>query len=491
MGAAGQLIVKRYRLVRALGQGATGIVWEGHDTLLDRPVAVRQVLLPSDLRETRRVEIIQRIAREARHAERLRHPHIAAVHDVAEEDGELYLIMELVRSRSLDGIVAGEGPLPPGRAATIARNVLSALTYAHASGVRHGDVRPANVLIGHDGRVVLADFGIASLAADPAFGHAGGGRTPAHGGPISRGTAAFLAPERMERPGDGPATVASDLWSLGATLHMAVTGKPPAGVPGDVPGPIGDVVRGLLAKEPRKRLSAEAADQALAELETPPPASARPRGGSRTKVIAGVAAVLVAGAVGGWAVLRPGPAPGETGVPTAMAAKVSPKPSATPSKSQTPAKTLKLTWYKSDAGWKAGVPKDWNRVPADFAMWWFDPKGRGQLTVEVTEQSGTDPLGALREAEAMLRPTVTGYTKVRLKSSSTKYGPAADWEFTWTQRKASDNAHLAKGVAYHQFRRVISTDTTTSVLTWTTTAADWERLRATQRKAFSLFKPPA
>jgi eukaryotic-like serine/threonine-protein kinase len=164
---------------------------------------------------------------------------------------------------------------------------------------------------------------------------------------------------------------------------------------------------------------------------------------------------------------------------------------ATPSPSPTPAKRLKLEWYKSDAGWKAGVPKNWNRVPADFAMWWFDPQGRAQLTVEVTGQSGTDPLGALREAEAMLRPTVTGYTKVRLRSSSTTYGTAADWELTWTQRRASAEAHLSKGVAYHQYRRVISTGTTTSVLTWTTTAAEWARFRPTLQKAFSLFKPPA
>ncbi|GAA1265339.1 hypothetical protein Psi02_06710 [Planotetraspora silvatica] len=487
MGAAGQLIVKRYRLVRALGQGSMGIVWEGHDTLLDRAVAVRQVLLPPELREGRRAELTQRLAREARQAERLRHPHIAAVHDVAEEDGTPYIVMELVRSRSLDGIVASEGPLAPERAAAIARNVLSALTYAHASGVRHGDVRPSNILIGHDGRVLLADFGTGALAADPAFGRSGPERSPAHGNPVSatRGPSAFLAPERA---GGGAPTAASDLWSLGATIHLALTARPPGSAPQDVPGPLGTVMRGLLAKEPRKRLSPEAAEHALAELQVAAPVPASPAGRSRTRLIAGIAAaVLVAGAVGGWAILRPGSG---AAVPrTPLAATASPSASPSPSASKKPVKPLALKSYKSPAGWRAAAPRAWTRRPTDSGIRWYDPRSGAQLIVEVIAQAGTDPLKELSDGQVNLRPTMTAYRKIRLKETPSTYGTAADWEFTWTQRKSQ--AYLAKGVTYHQYRRIIATESTTSVLTWTTTADQWDGLRPTLVKSLSLFTPPA
>jgi serine/threonine protein kinase len=498
MGTAGQLIVKRYRLMRALGQGSTGIVWEAHDTLLDRPVAVREVLLPPGLREGRRVELVQRIAREARQAERLRHPHIASLYDVAEEGGTPYLVIELVRSRSLDGVVASDGPLPPEQAATIARKVLSALAYAHAAGVRHGDVRPANVLLGHDGRVLLADFGIAALATEPAFSRDTMERSPAHGDPASatRGVTAFLAPERAN---GGPPTATADIWALGATLHMAATGKPPPGHLREadlttVPAALRSVLAGLLVREPKKRLTPEVAILMLARLEpVAPPAPERSRGGRRLRLIIAMTAVItLAGAVGGWALLRPGTAATESGITTASGA--SPAAFATPtpkaSASWMYVTKLKLTWYKSDAGWRAAVPKDWTPDHTEYSQWWLDPNGRAQLNIEVTAQSGTDPLGALHEAEAILYPNVKSYRELRLKTVSVKNGTAADWEFTWKQRKEAPETHLAKGVVYHRLRRVISTATATSVLTWTTIADDWNRLRPTMVKVFKLYEPP-
>ncbi|MBP2704581.1 serine/threonine protein kinase [Microbispora sp. RL4-1S] len=515
MGTAEQLIVRRYRLVRALGHGSMGVVWEGRDTLLDRPVAVREVLLPPALTETRRLPLAQRVTRAARHAERLRHPNVTAVYDVAEEDGTPYVVMELVPSRSLDGIVASDGPLTPERAAAIARKVLAALVHAHTAGVRHGDVRPSNVLLAHDGRVLLTDFGLGALAADPAFAKPAAQRAPAHGEPVqaSRGVAAFLAPERSD---GGNVTVASDLWSFGATLFFAVTGRPPGGRPADdVPEPLRPLVTGLLARDPRKRLDADAADRALAAIEPPPapPAPAR-GGGTRTRLVAGIAAAaLVVGAVGGWAALRPkagtaaatppGPSSAGTGTGTGAgsgggtgggsggATASSAATPQGPSPSPSPARRLKLTWHRAETGWRAAVPKGWTMETTDYTTRWLDPKGAARLTVEVTAQSGTDPLGALQEAEAMTRPTVDAYRKMRLRAVTTPAGAAADWEFTWTQRKASAESHLAKGAAYHQYRRVIATGTTTSVLTWTTDAAEWDRLRPTLVRAFALFTPPA
>ncbi|MEV0971490.1 serine/threonine-protein kinase [Microtetraspora glauca] len=526
MGTPGQLIVRRYRLVRALGQGTTGVVWEGHDSLLDRPVAVREVLLPAGLRESRRLEILRRLAAEARQAERLHHPNIAAVHDFAEEDGTPYIVMELVRSRSLDGVVAGDGPLPVPRAATITRQVLAALSYAHAAGVRHGDVRPANVLLGHDGRILLADFGVSVLAGDPAFAREVPGRSPAHGDPVSavRGAAAFLAPERVDggAPTNGPTqapTRASDLWALGATLHTAVTHRPPRAADrmvdlAPVPEALRPVVGGLLARDPRKRLTPEDADRMLADLEPAPEPQARPRGGSRTRLVAGVAAaVVVAGAVGGWAMSRPGVAEGMeriplagTGGPAVPAARTpGAEPAATPAMSPaavTPspgpvrAARLKLKWYRPsppDHGWRAAVPRDWVRftsVGREAVYQWLDPSSRARFDIEITRQSGTDALGSLREAEAIFYPEVKGYQRLRLASVSSEHGTAADWEFTFRPRASSPRNHLEKGVTYHQFRRVLSTGATTSVLTWTTVAEDWDTLRPTLSRIVALFTPP-
>ncbi|MBE3010534.1 serine/threonine protein kinase [Microbispora sp. NEAU-D428] len=492
MGTAGQLIVRRYRLVRALGHGRTGLVWEGRDTLLDRPVAIREVLLPPDLGESARLRLVQRISREARQAERLRHPHIAAVYDVAEEGDTPYVVTELVPSRSLDGVVSGDGPLPPAEAARIARTVLSALTHAHAAGVRHGDVRPANVLLAHDGRVLLADFGVSMLATDPAFA-----RDPVPSGPpVGRATETYLAPERAA---GGPRTVAADLWSLGATLHLAVTGRPPRGQgpPEDVPGEVRAVLTGLLAREPRRRIDAETADRLLAEIE--PPASPQPvrRGPGRTRLITGIAAaVLIACAVGGWAVLRPGGesrAGARAVTSVTPSAPVSPSASASPSVSASaqPSRRLKLKWHTSDAGWRAGVPRDWTLEERPYSTSWRSREGGATFTVEVTAQRGTDPLAALGEAEEILRPAAKAYRKLRLRAVTGEHGPSADWEFTWTPRKASARDHLAKGVEYHQYRRVISTGTTTSVLTWTTPTADWDALRPTLVRVLALFQPPS
>jgi hypothetical protein len=205
-------------------------------------------------------------------------------------------------------------------------------------------------------------------------------------------------------------------------------------------------------------------------------------------------AVVAAGAVGGWAILRPGPAVTETRLPQAVATTPAPAlapASAPPSPSATPVvpTRLKLTWFNGE-GWRAAVPKEWTAEPAQYAHWWLDPEGKATLNVEVNSQPGTDPLATLHEAEAIVYPAVKNYAKLRLKTvADYRYGTAADWEFTWRQRKASAETHLTAGVTYHQFRRVISTSTGTSVLTWTTNADDWLRLRPTLVKVLKLYEP--
>jgi serine/threonine protein kinase len=188
-----------------------GVVWRATDQLLDRDVAVKEVRLNEALGEVERANAYKRTLREARTAARLSHRGVVTIFDVAEEDGRPWIIMELIRSRSLDDVLASDGPLPPRRAARVAQQLLSALAHAHTAGVLHRDVKPSNVLIStaeRDERAVLTDFGIAQFEGDPRLTQTG----------MVMGSPGFTAPERIR---GGAATPASDLWSLGATIYAA------------------------------------------------------------------------------------------------------------------------------------------------------------------------------------------------------------------------------------------------------------------------------
>ncbi|MEU0335059.1 serine/threonine-protein kinase [Streptomyces sp. NPDC006193] len=219
-----RLIGGRYRLTGRLGSGPTGTVWHARDEQGLGPVAVKEPLLPGDPaadEESRR--IAHRLYREARAATRVRHPSAVTVHDVVAEDGVPWIVMELVAGESLREVLR-RGPLPPAEAARVGLAVLGALRAAHAVGIVHRDVKPANVLLETGtGRVVLTDFAIGD-------GHA------------EESPAGFVAPERAAGPGAGPA---SDLWSLGALLRAAL---------GDAdPGPLGPLLDRLHAADPAAR----------------------------------------------------------------------------------------------------------------------------------------------------------------------------------------------------------------------------------------------
>ena len=215
----GHLVAGRYRLHSQIGRGAMGIVWRGRDELLDRDVAVKQVRIAAPGTDADDDNAYQRTLREAKTAARLSHPGVITVFDVVEDDDHPWIVMELVRARSLDQVVAEDGPLRPAEAASVGERLLSALSCAHAAGVVHRDVKPSNVLITPDGGAVLTDFGIATLEGDPSLTQAG----------MVVGTPGFTAPERVR---GAPATPASDLWSLGATLYAAVEGRGPFDRPG-------------------------------------------------------------------------------------------------------------------------------------------------------------------------------------------------------------------------------------------------------------------
>ncbi|ROO83702.1 WD domain G-beta repeat uncharacterized protein [Actinocorallia herbida] len=209
----GEVVGGRYRLGAELGRGGMGVVWKAWDEVLGRDVAVKQLLAPEG---PRRDVWLRRVEREARAAALLdHHPGIVTVHDlVVDGEGMPWIVMEFVIGRSLADVCAAEGPMEPERAARIGLAVLSALEAAHAAGVVHRDVKPANILLLADGRAVLTDFGIAAIEGDEALTQTG-----AH-----LGTPSYMSPEQVAA---GDVTAASDLWSLGATLYHLVEGHPP------------------------------------------------------------------------------------------------------------------------------------------------------------------------------------------------------------------------------------------------------------------------
>ncbi|NJC13367.1 hypothetical protein F4558_003193 [Micromonospora profundi] len=261
-----QLIANRYRLVRPLGQGGMGRVWQARDEMLERDVAIKELVAPPGLPDGERREMRERSMREARAVARLGHVNVVRVFDVLHSGDDPWIVMELVPSRSLHQVLEAEGPMPVARAAQIGLGVLDALRAAHQAGVLHRDVKPANVLLADDGRVVLTDFGLATLPGDPRVTQTG----------MVLGSPAYLAPERAT---DGDVGPAADLWSLGATLYAAVEGRTPyqrsspmamlAALATEMPAPaqhagrLAPLLEGLLRREPDQRISAEEADRLL------------------------------------------------------------------------------------------------------------------------------------------------------------------------------------------------------------------------------------
>jgi len=161
------VVADRYVCREPVGHGGFGVVWRAHDSLLQRDVAIKEIHFPELLGEEEEAQLRQRVLREARAAARLSHPGAVTVFDVIEEDGQPFIVMELVDAPTLAEVVERDGPLDVGRAAALGLGMLDALTAAHAHGIVHRDVKPANVMVHGSGRVQLADFGIASIIDDP------------------------------------------------------------------------------------------------------------------------------------------------------------------------------------------------------------------------------------------------------------------------------------------------------------------------------------
>ncbi|MFE7379710.1 protein kinase [Streptomyces zhihengii] len=238
----GRLIAERYRLIGRIGEGVTGVAWLARDELLERDVAVKEVRGPGGGDPAAARALHGRLEHAARTAGRVSHRNVVAVHDVATYDGRPWIVMELVRGLALSEVLEGEGPLPPERAAHIGAEALAGLRAAHASGVAHLDVKPGNVLIANDGRILVTGFGMAAAA----------------------GTAGSLGPAAAAADAPG---AESDLWSLGALLFTAVEGRYPAGdgpaVAGRAGPALAPVIEGLLRQDPAERMTAAEAEHRL------------------------------------------------------------------------------------------------------------------------------------------------------------------------------------------------------------------------------------
>ncbi|MGW2288207.1 protein kinase domain-containing protein [Streptomyces phaeochromogenes] len=266
MSDEGRLIAGRYRLIERIGRGGMGTVWRAEDEVLGREIALKRLHAQQHLSEDELATVYERTRREARSAARITHPNVVVVHDVLDDEGLPCIVMEYVHGTTLGALLKGGGALPPGEAARIGLGMVAALRAAHAAGVLHRDVKPGNVLLGGNGRVVLTDFGIAMAT---------GTSTLTKTGEII-GSIDYIAPERMRGHRPGPT---ADLWALGATLFQSVEGRPPFRratametayaiavdplAPMKAAGPLEPLIEMLLAKDPDERPSAEETERAL------------------------------------------------------------------------------------------------------------------------------------------------------------------------------------------------------------------------------------
>ncbi|MCG5454534.1 protein kinase [Micromonospora sp. PSH03] len=522
------LIAGRYRLLDLVGTGGMGRVWLARDEMLHRDVAVKEVVPPSWLAETERAELRLRTLREARTAARLNHPNVVRIYDVVHDRESPWIVMEYVPSRSVQQIIGAEGPLSPQRTARIGLAVLAALRAAHAAGVLHRDVKPPNVLVADDGRVVLTDFGLATFD---------GGDGVMTGPGTVLGSPQFVAPERAR---EGVSDARTDMWSLGATLYATVEGQSPyarssamatlsalATEPPDPmrrAGPLRPVLIGLLQRDPWRRLTAAEAEPLLrsaaasddepagsvrssavvavlsagraiaphpvepvapsGEPATPAP-SARPRRppGRRRRLIAlgGVAtAVLVAGGVTLALVNRhdDGTTPSGSGGgaptsrPAAFACTSSPPPSATPVVAVSPPPGVKYglregwTWYDDPTGFRIAAPVGWARWTEGSVTCFRKSGGSRVLSVEAGP-ARPDPVAHWKAEEARLTASAAlpGYRRVDISAMDIFKGGAV-WECGWQN---------ALGVPVHSFRLLANTSADRSyTVSWLTEEFDWQ-----------------
>ncbi|GIH09908.1 hypothetical protein Rhe02_79750 [Rhizocola hellebori] len=474
------LIAGRYALRDQLGHGGMGRVWLAHDEMLDRDVAIKEVAPPSPLSPEESDLLRFLIFREARAAGRINHPHVVKIFDVVQTERWPWLVMEYVPSVNLQRSVHEDGPLSPVEVAKIGLSILEALVAAHDAGVLHRDVKPDNVLLADDGRVVLGDFGLASVDADGKVTRTG-----------QLGTPQYVAPERARH---GISSREADLWSLGATLYAAVEGRSPYGResvletlaalavdepdPMRLAGPLAPVLSGLLRRNPADRTQPEIlaeqlrkviSGEALPPAPTPPiivlpePEPPRP---SRIRAIV-LALIAAAIAAAGAYVLAKGDL-FNSGLPNAPAVSLSPaigtvvgvgllacdhqpaRPATVPINVAPPPEEKPLVdgweWFLGEPEFRTGVPGGWSYWRSGQTVCFRDPRSSRVLAV-VKGRSDVE--------------TLPGYTELR---SGEVFRVEREWliEFTYT---GIDQSRFVMALFTTNFTVLWSSDTFDTGLT--------------------------
>ncbi|WP_437071280.1 serine/threonine-protein kinase [Streptomyces sp. enrichment culture] len=504
----GQLIADRYRLAESIGRGGMGRVWRAQDEVLNRTVAVKELTAALYVSESDLAVLLARTRAEARAAARINHSAVVTVHDVLEHDGRPWIVMELVEGRSLADAVKEEGRIEPAEAARIGLWVLRALRAAHGAGVLHRDVKPGNVLLGSEGRVLLTDFGIAQIEGDSTITRTG----------EVVGSVDYLAPERVRGHDPGPA---SDLWALGATLYTAVEGRSPfrrtspistmqavVEEEADRPvnaGALAPVIDALLRKDPAsrpavaeaERMLMEAAEgrvptatQAYVPAQAGPPQEGAvasptssttpypqmhggptpPRRPRRRRTLALV--VVLAALIGGGTAV---------GIQQWRERDAAVRSESTPPRRQNPA-TLPDGWVRRDDpyGFSIALPgPEWRRTEFDKATGQVDYSPDGgehffRIAVD-PDPHFDDPYEHQRDLEEQV-DGLQDYRRIGMRRITFRDRPGALWEYTWTARN-SDDVTTAPGPRRAIDQMYISRDGVEYALYASAPAADWPTMR--------------
>jgi tRNA A-37 threonylcarbamoyl transferase component Bud32 len=523
MAVGRMLIADRYRLLEPVGSGGMGRVWLARDEMLDRDVAVKEFVPPDWMNDDEKTRLRDRTLREARSAGRLNHPHVVRVYDVVHAEGLPWIVMEYVPSRSLHQVINEDGPYSPVAAARIGLAVLDALSAAHRAGVLHRDVKPHNVLIGLDGRVVLTDFGLATFVDDGSVTGPG----------LVVGSPQYVSPERAR---DGASTVESDMWSLGATLYAAVEGRSPyaretamatlmalATEPPDPPeraGLLGPVLLGLLRHDPAARLTASEVERRLRMVVAAAPGGGGVPSPRRARVVAsaapvsvrvlpaqrvaeapvspapssppfrsrplvllvavGLAGVVLIGA-GGFLlsraddlpVARPSSAPAFVTVGVSPATCSALTPSAAARLPRKGAATGVNGWrllpgwsyFTDGSGFHIPVPDGWIYARSGAMYCFRDTQGDRVLSLDTARNPAGDPVRACRTEASRLVAVgaLPGYHEIAIEKRPL-LNKAADWEYQYRD---------PSGVALHAQTRWFTNNGHGYALSWATREIDW------------------
>jgi serine/threonine protein kinase len=430
-----------------------GVVWRADDTILRRRVAIKEIEFPTAPGVQGLDVVKERATREARNAAALTHPNVIAIYDTIQEDGRAYIVMEFVEAPTLGTVIERDGPMDPQSAASIALDILRALEVAHAAGIVHRDVKPANVMVPTEGPAKLADFGIATVVDDPKLTSTG----------MVLGSPQFMAPEQAKGARSGSET---DLWSLGATLYYMVEGVFPfdkgetiptlAAVVHESPrpprraGPIAPLISELLQKEPAARPGIQRIREKLQEVAggiptpalEPPPSDAaahvhvraRPeRSGRRRLIVAAItAAAVVVGAV--WFIAT---RPEDRTPPTSESGTT--EPNRGDRNTRVPAGWAQ--YEDPDVGYRISYPPGWTVTPLGDTRTDIRHPGNGSyLRIDWTDTPGDDPVAAWESLSESFAASHENYNELTIKPATYKGYDAAVWEFTYSEAGADLHA---------------------------------------------------